>query len=407
MQRIVFLLTVGIDRPSGRRYFQLARQLVRRGYRVRLLALHPDLATCPRRRFVADGVEVWYVGQMHAQKAGSIPRQFGTLRLLWVVVLATLGMLWGILRSPAEIYHLGKPQPINGLAALIGVCLLRRQGFYLDCDDDEVYSNRLRNHWHWAAFSCAQAVLPRLAKGITVNTYTLRDKLRPQTAGPVRYVSNGVDLASCVAPSPRVCAGLQAALGLEGRRVIVYVGTLALHNHPVDLLLYAFARLAADMPDVALLLVGGGEDLPALQQQAAALGLGERVRFTGHLPHASTRGLLALASLSVDPVCDNEVARARSPLKIFESMALHVPVVTGKVGDRSAILAYGQAGVLVEPDDAAALAAGMRMLLLDERHRQAIGRAAALHVQNYSWERLAAQWVRVYNQTQQPDTRQP
>lgn len=38
--RVVFLLPMGIDRPSGRRYLNIARGLVRRGVRVRLLALH-------------------------------------------------------------------------------------------------------------------------------------------------------------------------------------------------------------------------------------------------------------------------------------------------------------------------------------------------------------------------------
>ena len=55
--KIVLLLTVGIERPSGRRYFHLARELARRGHAVRILALHPDLAACDQRRFVQDGVE--------------------------------------------------------------------------------------------------------------------------------------------------------------------------------------------------------------------------------------------------------------------------------------------------------------------------------------------------------------
>ncbi len=93
--RITLLITMGIERPSGRRYFHIARELVRCGHAVRVLALHPDLAGCRRRRFVRDGVEVWYVGQMHARKSGSLPERFGPLQLLRVLVGATLGMIWG------------------------------------------------------------------------------------------------------------------------------------------------------------------------------------------------------------------------------------------------------------------------------------------------------------------------
>lgn len=39
-RRVVFLLPMGIDRPSGRRYLNIARGLVRLGFQVRLLALH-------------------------------------------------------------------------------------------------------------------------------------------------------------------------------------------------------------------------------------------------------------------------------------------------------------------------------------------------------------------------------
>jgi hypothetical protein len=168
--RIVLLLTSGIDRPVGARYMPICAELVRRGHHVRILALHPDFAHCPMRRFVRHGVEIWYVGQMHTRKNTTIPSQFSPLALLYVLVTSTLGMIWGIICSPADVYHLGKPQPVNGLAALIGVLLLQRQRFYVDCDDDEVQSNRLTAHWQRWVFGFWQWLLPRLAVGVTVNT---------------------------------------------------------------------------------------------------------------------------------------------------------------------------------------------------------------------------------------------
>lgn len=400
--RIVLLLTVGLERPSGRRYRQVARHLVQAGQQVRILALHPDYAACRQRRFVEDGVEVWYVGQMHARKQGSRPQRFSRTGLLRVLVTATLGMVWGVLCSPADVYHLGKPQPINGLATLMGVCLLRGQRFYVDCDDDETASNRFSAGWQRAVFAGWQWLLPRLAAGATVNTRFLQARLQGACwrwgRGPVVYVPNGVAPDGFRPPAPGVLRALRQALGLEGRRVIAYVGTLACHNHPVDLLLVAFARLAADVPDSVLLLVGGGEDLVPLRAQAAAAGLQQRVRFTGHVPHRATRAYLALADLSVDPVCDNAVARARSPLKIFESLALGVPVVTGDVGDRAALLAYGQAGVLVRPGDAASLAAGITALLTDAPRRARLAAVGRLYARQFAWARLAAAWQRVYDQ---------
>jgi glycosyltransferase involved in cell wall biosynthesis len=393
--RIVFLLPMGIDRPSGRRYFNIARGLVRRGWYVRLLALHPDFATCHQRRFVADGVEVWYVGQMHTRKTGNTTVRFSPLTLLWVVIRSTLGLIWGVLRSPADYYHLGKPQPINGMAAIIAVCLLRRKSFFVDCDDDEVTANRLTAGWQRAVFAFWQWLLPRLAVGITVNTHYLAAQLG-QPGKPCVIVPNGVAIAQFTVPPDSIRTALAHALGLDQGPVIAYVGTIALHNHPVDLLITAFAQVVSHHPTARLLIIGGGEDLAAVQANVARQPWRDRVIFTGHVPHATVRGLLALADLSVDPVYDDAVARARSPLKLIESLALGVPVITGDVGDRAEMLNFGAAGTVVQPGDAQALATAINELLADPVRRMAMAEAAVAQARRYDWDRLAEQWIRVY-----------
>ena len=393
--RITFAMTTGLERPAGRRYFPIARELVKRGHQVRILALHPDLANCPQRRYTRDGVEIWYVGQMHARKHGSQTIHFGPLALLLVLARSTGGMAWGLLCSPADVYHLCKPQPINGLAALLVITLLRRQHFYVDWDDDEVKGNRLTAGWQRAVFGFWQWLLPAFAAGTTVNTTFLAERLRVRGIEPVVLVPNGADRAAFHRPTKAQLAGLRASLGLEGRRVIAYAGTLSLQNHPVDLLVAAFALLTTRLPDVALLIIGGGEDLEALRGDVARRGLEDRVYFTGHVAHRFVPHLLALAELSVDPVHDDDVARARSPLKLYESFAVGVPVVTGAVGDRAATLAAG-GGWLCPPDDAQALADTLADALGDpvglrEQAARATARAA-----DFEWLALAAHWSTVY-----------
>jgi len=394
--QITFLIIMGIERPSGRRYFAIARELVRRGHRVRILALHPDLPSCPQCRFVQDGVEIWYVGQMHARKAASVPGRFGAIDLLRVLISATLGMIWGIICSPADVYHLGKPQPVNGLAALLAVRLLRRQPFYVDCDDDEVHGNRLPAAWQRAVFGFWQWLLPRMAAGTTVNTRHLASILTDAGVAPLALVPNGVNPDDFLAPPAATLAALRTALSLDGRPVVAYAGTLALQNHPVDLLIEAFVQVADALPTAALLIIGGGEDLPLLCDLAVRRGLRDRVYFTGQLPYHAVPAYLALADLSVDPVRDDPVARARSPLKLFESMALGVPVITGDVGDRAELLDGGASGVLVRPDDSTALAEAIRDLLHDLPRRQALAAAGRERARIYRWDRLAARWATIY-----------
>jgi glycosyltransferase involved in cell wall biosynthesis len=144
------------------------------------------------------------------------------------------------------------------------------------------------------------------------------------------------------------------------------------------------------------LLIGGGEDLPLLRGQAARLGLTDRIYFTGQLPHQAVSHYLRIAVVSVDPVRDDDVARARSPLKILESMVLGVPVVTGDVGDRAALLDGGRAGILVAPGDSNALAAALITLLHDQQRQQALATAAREHSQTYAWDIIAGQWEQIY-----------
>jgi len=393
--RITFAMTTGLERPAGRRYFPIARELVRRGHQVRILALHPDLASCAERRYTQAGVEVWYVGQMHARKRGSEATHFGPLALLRVLARSTIGMAWGMTCSPADLYHLCKPQPINGLAALLIITLLRRQRFYVDWDDDEVKGNRLTAGWQRAVFGFWQWLLPALAAGTTVNTTFLAERLRARGIEPVVLVPNGADRAVFSRPPDAQLAGLRAALGLEQRRVIAYAGTLSLQNHPVDLLIAAFALLATRQPDATLLIIGGGEDLHTLREDVARRGLENRVYFTGHVAHQFVPHLLALAELSVDPVHDDDVARARSPLKLYESFAVGVPIVTGAVGDRAATLAEG-GGWLCPPDDAHALADTLARALNDVVGLREQAARAAARATDFEWPTLAVHWATVY-----------
>lgn len=392
--RIVLLLTAGIDRPIGARYLPICRELIRQGHQVRILALHPDFANCTQRRFIRDGIEVWYVGQMHARKIGSTTKSFSPLALLQVLIRSTLGMIWGIICSPADIYHLGKPQPINGLAAILGVMLLRGKRFYVDCDDDEVASNRLTAKWQRQVFAFWQNLLPRLAAGVTVNTQFLLQRLQQQDVKRIAYVPNGTPEAT-TALEPLKQQALQQSLGL-GSQVIAYVGTLALHNHPVDILIDAFTLIAPQHPQAQLLLIGGGEDLEHLRNVVAHRGLADRVYFTGQLARHVTAHYLRLSCVTVDPVRDDVVARARSPLKIFESMALGIPVITGDVGDRALMLNYGQAGILVPADDAQALAQALNNVLSDQNYQQNLAQAAYQQSQHYRWDIVAKAWLDLY-----------
>jgi glycosyltransferase involved in cell wall biosynthesis len=395
--KITMLLTVGLERPSGLRFGGLARGLARRGHDVTVLALHPDWAHAQPRSWREGRLHVRYVGQMHAQKTGGAPRRFGPLQLLSVVLRSTAALAAAAVGTPSDCLHICKPQPINGMAALLANSV-RRHPLYLDCDDYEAGSNRFTAAWQRRVFSWWEDHLPPLMEGITVNTAFLGERAVVLGVDPARIVRvpNGVDLAHFTPVAPQHVAALRDALGLVGRRVVAFAGTFSLQNHPVDLLIDALPALVRHEPRTTLLMVGDGEDRVLLQRRCAEAGFAHHVVWTGHVGRSMLRALLGMADLSVDPVHDDDVARARSPLKIFESLALSVPVVTADVGDRRALLGDGTAGLVVRAGDAGALADGIGRLLNDRADLEAKAAAARTHVRAYDWNELAREFERVY-----------
>jgi glycosyltransferase involved in cell wall biosynthesis len=403
---IVFLLTQSLEDPSGLgRYFPLAKELVRLGHEVSILALHPDLGGLTQRRLRVGGVSVHYVGQMHVRKVGSQKTYFSTLGLMRVALASTSRMGFRALLTDAEVIHLGKPHPINGVAAL-GTRFLRGKRLYLDCDDYEADSNRFSGRWQRAVVALFEDNLPRFASGMTVNTRFTQE--RNVALGfpedKIVYVPNGVDRERFAQVDSEKAQALRCELGLESKKVVAYVGSMSLVNHPVDLLLEAFAIVKRRRSDAALVLVGGGEDYDFLRRRAEELSLEESTIFVGRVEPEIAPYYLAMADVSADPVHDDLTARARSPLKVFESFAVGTPAVTGDVGDRRNILggggpfdlAQGRAGVLVEAGNAQALAEGILSILEDDDLAHAMREAALRLRERYYWDVLVQDFVRVY-----------
>ncbi len=362
--RIAFLLTQSLESPSGLgRYWPLAKELARLGHLVTILALHPDYQMLRCKEYYQDGVQVHYVGQMHVIKRGNTKSYFGSVRLMQVTLLATWQLLKHALLIPADIYHVGKPHPMNGLAGLFA-SRLKRKPMYLDCDDYEAGSNRFSANWQRRVVAGFEDRLPAAAAGITVNTHFTQQRLEHLgvPAERIVYVPNGVDRER-FDDIPRAAAvNLRRELRLGTQKVVLYVGSLSLTSHPVDLLLEAFSIVHQNDSDTVLVLVGGGEDLQQLRNQAQMLGIEEDVRFVGRVHPARVPPYFHLANVSVDPVHNDPVALARFPLKLVESLSAGTPVITGNVGDRADLLANG-GGLLVQPGSKTALADAILQVL--------------------------------------------
>ncbi len=394
--RIAFLCTSSLDYPSPcGRWLPLARRLAREGHEAHLLMLHPTFDRLRVRRFIHDGVHCAYVGQMHVYGLPGERRHFGALELASVSLQGALALALAAIRLRPAAIHVAKPQPINGLAGILAA----RSGaaLYVDCDDYEAAANRFGGAWQRRVVAWWEDRLPRMARGVSVNTRFLHDRLQrlgvPESR--LRYVSNGVDLDRQTLPDARRVAALRAALGLTHTPTVVYLGAISAVAHGVRLLVDAFAILSKRLPAARLIVVGDGDDRRALMAYARARGLERSIIWAGRVSPEAALTWLAVGDCSVDPVDDTPAAAARSPLKIVESLAAGVPVVTGDVGDRREMIG-DSAGLIVLPGDAFALADGMATLLADPAKRARLAQGARRRADAYNWDRLACVWQTLY-----------
>ena len=401
--RITFLLTQSLESPGGvGRFMPLAKSLARLGHQVTILALHHDYAHLKQRRFIRDNVDVWYVGQMHVRKFGSQKVYYSSLTLLAVTAISTIRLALAALRTPSDVVHVCKTQPMNGAAGWV-VHMLRRTPVYLDSDDYEAVNNRFGGRWQQRIVAWFEDWMPSFASGITANTTFIAKRFRElgYPAERIRLVPNGVDRDRFVLLDrpdlPQMLDELRQSLRIrEQDRVIVYVGSLSLVSHAIDLLLEAFAAVMQLEPDALVLFVGGGEDLERMQQRAVALRVSERVRFLGQVPADRIPLYYRLGEVSVDPRYDSLPAQSSLSLKLVESIAAGVPCVTTDIGDRRHIV--GAAGVAVTPDDAHALATGILSILNDAERSTSMRAAARAMREPLFWENRVRLFASIYSE---------
>jgi glycosyltransferase involved in cell wall biosynthesis len=181
----------------------------------------------------------------------------------------------------------------------------------------------------------------------------------------------------------------------SGAGTVVYAGALTAHRG----LEQAIAALRA-VPQARLRLLGPGHAAfrDGLLSRAERLGVGDRVEILPAVPPAKVVEALrdADAGLALfQPVCLSHELVA--PNKLFEYMVAGLPVVGSDLPFIAGFLGEWRFGVAVAPDDAHAIAAGLRAVLDPERNR-AFRAAAARAAQETTWERegrrLAAVYVR-------------
>jgi sugar transferase (PEP-CTERM/EpsH1 system associated) len=155
-------------------------------------------------------------------------------------------------------------------------------------------------------------------------------------------------------------------------------------------LLHATRRVVDVLPGFRLEIAGDGLCREELGRLAGELGLTERVRFLGEV--RDVPALLGRASMFVLPSRSEGIS-----LTILEAMARGLPVIAAKVGGNPEVVESGRTGLLVPPEDAAALSAAMLRMAGNPEEADLMGRAGRHRVEaHFDVRRMVAQYEAIY-----------
>lgn len=241
----------------------------------------------------------------------------------------------------------------------------------------------------------AVTFMAQQADGVIVTNHADYQALRGAgiTADRLRQIPIGSNIAAYT-PTAQEIAAARAALGVTPADCLLgYFGFLN-ESKGADTLLEALAQVDAQTHLVFIGGQTGSSDatnqafLAQLRGQIAALGLNERVHWTGFVPDERVSTFLHAADMAVMPYRDGVSLRRGTLMAV---LAHGRTLITTTPTTPTPELAHGEHAWLVPPDDATALIAAIHALRADEPLRRRLGHGAAQVAALFTWEKIVGE----------------
>ena len=211
----------------------------------------------------------------------------------------------------------------------------------------------------------------------------------------VTVIPNAVDVdkfAYGVEPGQQ----LRQELGLTDKVVLGFIGSFYAYEG-ISLLLEALPQILAKIPNVCLLLVGGGPQESLIRQKTKQLGLENQVVFTGRVPHDRVQDYYNQVDIFVYPRLSMRLTDLVTPLKPLEAMAQGRLVVASDVGGHKELIAHEQTGYLFKAGDANSLAQTVIDLLQNEKEWDSLRKNGRdFVVQERNWQKSVGYYRQIY-----------
>jgi glycosyltransferase involved in cell wall biosynthesis len=187
---------------------------------------------------------------------------------------------------------------------------------------------------------------------------------------------------------------VRSELGLEGKFLVSYIGTLGL-AHGLQSIVQAASQLQNALPYVQFLFVGEGADKERLHTLVSELHL-TNVHFMSQQPRHNIPSIIRASDVCLVLLRKAAVFETVIPTKMLEFMACARPVILGVGGQARQVIETAKAGICIEPEDPRALVDAVTQLYGDAQLRRGLGRNGREYIiENLSRKRTATAYVDV------------
>ena len=384
-----------VNAPASRT-FEHCREWVRMGHRVTVITTAPNFPAGKliggyRNRLHAretiEGIEVVRVWSYITANEGFFKRT------LDYVSFATVGFIASLFVKRPDVIVATSPQFFTACAGW-AAGLFRHRPYVFELRDLWPESIRalgaVKNNTALEALERLELFLYRRATLVVSVTNAFKRNLVERGIPPekIDVITNGADL-SRYAPRPKDAA-LVEQLGLEGKFVAGYIGTHGM-AHALCTILDAAATLQArGETDICFLMVGDGADKASLKADAERRGLAN-IAFIDTVSKDDVVRYWSLLDASVIHLRNTPLFRTVIPSKIFECMAMGIPILLGVDGEAADIVRRENVGIVFPPENADSLVDALVRMRDDKAARAGFAERAVAGAQRFDRAVLARQ----------------
>jgi glycosyltransferase involved in cell wall biosynthesis len=210
-------------------------------------------------------------------------------------------------------------------------------------------------------------------------------------ADKLDVIPNGIDSTPFDAIDPTGLAAFRAGYAHPDEKIIFCVGRIV-YEKGAHVLVEAMPKVLAEYPNAKLIITGDGPHRSAVEARALALGIADRVYFTGFVPIDVRNKLFKVADVAVFPSLYEPFG-----ITALEAMVAKTPCVVSNVGGLAEVVTHSETGILAYPDNADSLAwAILHTLNRPDWAQQRAANAYRVATEEYNWRTIARRTIAVY-----------